>query len=235
MPLKTTQLIGFGGSGSNYPVSIAATITGDSDSVDSTPSRTHTALDVGAGYSKKFIVGCITLNDNAAARTLSTFQLGGVNLSTIVTNTNNDGAEYLRTIIFGGDISSLSGSQSWTVTASGDVNSSAISAAVLHDLNSLTPLDSDTDMDGPGGVTDELFLSLNGDADGFAIYGAGNVLRIATASFSDSTERADVDTGGGSSDHRHAVGWDLGAGYFDQQISWSSSGEAQSGVAASFR
>lgn len=223
------------GSHAVLPVSIAATITGDSDSTGSSTSRTHTALDVGTSYDNKKIIGVITLNDNTAARALSTFQLGGVNLTSAVSINNNDGVEYLSAILFTGDISSLSGSQSWTVTADGNVNSSCISAAVVHDCDSLTALDTATATDGPGGLTDELSLTLTGgDADGFAIAGGGNVLRTATATFATLTERADADTGGGSSDHRHATGWDLGAGG-SETITWSSTGEAQAGVGALFR
>ena len=216
------------------PVSIAATLIGDNDSTASTSTRTHTALDVGSSYGKKTIVGVITMEDGAASRTLSTFQLGGVSLTSAVSITHDDGSEFLTSIIFTGDISSLSGSQSWTITATGNVNSSCISAAVLHDVQSLTPVDSATaTRTGFSG----LLMSVTGTDDGFTIGGAANSEHSAvSATWNTVTERADQGTGGGASDHRHTAAWDIGnVDVNSAAVTWSSGSYHSCGCLAVFR
>lgn len=220
------------GRGGLKPVSIAATYTTDSDSTIGTASRSHPAFNVGSAYGKKFVLGILTMEDNAAGLGITTFQLGGVTLSQIVNQAQNDGSQYVRAYIFGANISSLSGSQSWTLTANQGINVSCIDAIVVHDLVSLTAKASNTDTTS---TSSGLQMPVTGVTNGITIAGGGHVLRTVTASWATLTERSDLATGGGTSDIRHTAAWDIGAvNVAATSPTWSSSGYS-AGCSAVFR
>ncbi len=225
---KVGALTGFGGGGGG-PLTIVGTIAGD---VSTTPGTTHNmgSMDVGVSNGgKKCLLGITTEDD--AAHDVTAVTIGGVSLSQ-VRDTGTSSGEYVRAEIWGGGISSINGSSAIVITTDNTVSSVAVSGVARHNLNSLTEQDG-ANHSGTGTV--RTLTALSGPAGGIVFAIAVTSARTDTAAWSSMTERADLQTGGGSDDHRHTSAWDLGdRASADETITFSTS-TTQASSGASFR
>lgn len=192
--------------GAEAPVSIVGNIAGAVSTVSGT---THNmgSFDVGVSNGGKKCILAITTKDGSN-HLISSVTLGGVSMTEIVTRQQSTGPDFMNGAIWAADISSKSGSQAIVVTMAGTTDDVGVSGVSVHDMKSLTPADTATNIDS-GTPTIDL-LSLSGPADGIVIACAASDDRTLTASWSSMTEKADLQTGGSSSDHRHTAAWDLG-------------------------
>ncbi len=115
--LRVNALTGFGAGGAP-PVEIVGSIAGD---VSTAAGTTHNmgSFDVGVSDANKKCLLGITTKD-AASHLITGVTLGGVALTEMVTQQHFAGPFYINAAIWGGDISSKSGSQAIVVTMAGN-------------------------------------------------------------------------------------------------------------------
>ncbi len=186
-------------------IKIVGSVAGN---VSTTDAQVHSLgnINVGSSDSDKNAILTVSWFD-AGGRTIITFTIGGVSLTEKVT-ASAIGSNVLRSAIWAGDISSISGSQAISVTFSSDVQSSGVSGVAVSNLESLTPTMSDTDSTISGAQL--TITNLAAQTGGIVVGGGASADFDATASWGSVTERSDVQTGGASGDHRHSAAWDLG-------------------------
>lgn len=226
--LKVNNIIGFGAS-DGPPITIEGTLIGG---VSTTGGTTHSVgnIDVGASNAGKRAIVLATVS-RGGTYTIDDVTVGGVSLAQqvqIVTTTGDD----LRSEIWAGAIGSLSGSQAVEIVTNISTDSAGASGVAVHNMQSDTPIDSATDeVDG----TVATLAALEGPGGGIVVGVAAHEADGVSASWSSMSERADVPSGGGASDHRHTAAWDLGPrASANEVITWSGS-DPNSAAAASFR
>ncbi len=215
---------------SRSPIKIVGSVAGN---VFSTDQSTHALgnIDVGSASGDKNIILGITWSDDGT-KTITAFTVGGVSLTEKAT-VNSGGAERVGSAIWAGDISSINGSQAISVTFNAATKSSGVSGVVVTSQQSLTPTMSDTDSNTSSAQL--TITSLAAPIGGIVFACANTASRTGGATYGSLTERADLQSGGGSVDHRHSAAWDLGKRTAANETVDHSSGTQRSAAGAGFR
>ena len=215
--------------GARSPIAIVGTVSGN---VNTTNNTTHALGNIDVGPSstdKNIILGFSFSNNNP--RTISSATVGGVSLTERVVIALVAG-EDIAAAIWNGDISSINGSQAISVTFSSGTQSSGVSGVAVSGLSSLVPASTATDSSTGADTT---LSSLSSPGGGFTFACGAGALFNAGFTWTNLTERVDVDTGTDSQDHRHSAAWDLG-GRVAQDVTIATSGSSDMAVVgAGFR
>ncbi len=229
---KVGALTGFG-AGGGAPIAILLSDLGNINSTAGT-SATFASVDVGTGADRTLIVMASAEDADTTTTTLTTCTVDG-NSMTLSIEIHSGGTPDMMTAIFIKKLSTETGSISIVVGASAECNSWGMSAIVVTGLNSVTPFDSESD-NNPG--TSIAATGFAGPVNGIAVGAVAVDSRSETLTWGSSlTERADLQTGGNSDDHRHGAAYDLlpaGRAAATETVAWSGTNNAALSV-ASFR
>ena len=211
------------------PIAIVGTVTGTVSSADNVTYALGN-IDVGDSSSDKNAIIVFSWSD-VGTRTISSASVGGVALleKVVVALSGN---EELGSAIWAADISSISGSQAISVTFSTNTRSVGVSGVAVSGLKSLTPASTDTD-----GVTtgDATLTALSAPGGGFTIACVAGELRANDFTWTNLTERADIQSGGDLDDHRHGASWDIGGRAAQNVVIGVAGGSDMAAVGAGFR
>ncbi len=199
----------------------------------SAPSSTHSLgnIDVGGASADKNVILLISWDDTAG-RVINSLTVGGVSL-TQKASANSGGGEKIRTAIWVGDISSINGSKAISVTFDGGVDSVGVSGVAIAKLVSLTPeMTAGASTQSGSQMTLSNLAVSNG---GIVVAVGGCENQGATATWGSLTERADVNTGSGGTDHQHTAAWDLGKRVAANETLDFTGGNNRSTVGGGFR
>ena len=179
--------------------------------VSSTPgnSVTFSNVNVGGGGNRIIIVG-VTVerngNDNGASTTIT---VGGINCPKRLQLDQNLSGDSIHSAIYSVALTSQTGNVDIVIQGTFEPKSWGMSVVILRNLSSPVPTDTATKKnEGSSSLTTT--TTLEGTAGGFVVGLSNHDGRTRSQTWGNlMTEHSDLQTGGGSDDHRHSAAFDL--------------------------
>ena len=223
--------------GTALPISIASS---NLENIISTAgvTATFTAKPVGSGADRTILIAA-TLEDQASLiTTITGITVGGTPATEVIELRRSVGSDTITAAIYALKLTAETGDVDIVVTASESSNSFALSYLILNGVQSITPTSSSS-ASIASGTSLASDATVSGQAGGITIGATAASIDGNSSTWGSSlTERADVATGGASTQHRHAVGYDLlptGRAAATETVTFSNTSSGKTLVVASFR